>query len=79
MDGEVEYAQRPTSVKKLRACRHCKLIKTYEQVYTNFHSDKCCAAFVTNVPCCSFIPASVKTAHMRGRKKKLQADERIMY
>jgi hypothetical protein len=31
MDGERAYASRPDSVKRLRACTSCKLIKTYDQ------------------------------------------------
>lgn len=32
MDDDPPYAQRPDSIKKLRACKTCKLIKTYDQV-----------------------------------------------
>lgn len=31
-DVEPPYAQRPDSLRRLRACKGCKLIKTYEQV-----------------------------------------------
>jgi hypothetical protein len=29
---EPKYAQRPDSLRRLRACKTCKLIKTYDQV-----------------------------------------------
>ena len=35
-----KYAQRPDSLKKLRACKTCKLIKTRDQFYSSF-CDNC--------------------------------------
>lgn len=36
MAEEVPYAERPTSIKKLRACKGCRLIKNYEQFYATY-------------------------------------------
>lgn len=34
--ADAEFAQRPDSVKKLRACKTCKLIKTYDQFKSTY-------------------------------------------
>ena len=40
LGGSAKYAERPDSLKKLRACKSCKLIKTADQFYRNF-CDNC--------------------------------------
>jgi hypothetical protein len=41
-EGEAAFAERPNSLKQLRACRRCKLIKTLEQFSESF-CDNCWA------------------------------------
>lgn len=38
--AESKYAQRPSSTKRLRACKHCKLIKNEEQ-FAAYGCDNC--------------------------------------
>lgn len=77
MDEEVKYAERPDSLKQLRACKTCKLIKTRMQVCTYMLPLES-RILMLNVPkACSSSSTFVKIAHIRGLTVTVMALEEI--